>query len=106
MIFGLLSSTQGQQFDPSVFFLLALCSTHHLRQCDTPYDHVQNKIFFHPLVTPGAPKSLPWGMTKVSEQKSCSICFIPFICELNEMKLYEDILAWLDRGKCGLENGV
>ena len=45
MIFDLMTSPQGHQFDPGVKILLAFCSTHNPRQFDMPHDHVRkNKI--------------------------------------------------------------
>ena len=75
MIFELLTSPQGHQFDPSVAF----CSAHHPRQFDVPHDHVQKKKI-DSLGCAGTPKSHPgaWGMTQVSEQKSHLVCFIIF----------------------------
>ena len=40
MIFDLLSSSQGHQFDPRMKMLLALCSTRHPRRFDMLHDHV------------------------------------------------------------------
>ena len=42
----------------------------------------EKKIFYHS--TPhGTPRSDPWGMTQATECKSCLICFISFICEID-----------------------
>ena len=38
------------------------------------------KKCFDPPPPPGRHKSHPWGMTKVTEWKSCLICFVSFIC--------------------------
>ena len=40
MIFDLLTSPQGHQFDPRMKILLAFCSARHPLQFDMPYDHV------------------------------------------------------------------
>ena len=40
MIFYLLTSPQGHQFDPRMKKLLAFCSACHPRRFDMPYDHV------------------------------------------------------------------
>ena len=40
MIFDLLTSPQGHQFDPRIKMLLAFCSACHPRRFDMPYDHV------------------------------------------------------------------
>ena len=55
MIFDLLTSPQGHQFDPRVKILLAFCTARHPRQFDMPHDHVRKKndIF----LTPWAPQS-------------------------------------------------
>ena len=38
MIFDLLSSTKGHQFDPRMKILLAFCSARHPRRFDMPHD--------------------------------------------------------------------
>ena len=81
MIFDLLTSPQGHQFDPRMKILLAFCSALHPRGIDMPHDHVWKKIIFDPLGTPSPPKSHPWGMTQATEWKSRLICFVSFICE-------------------------
>ena len=43
MIFDLLTSPQGHQFDPGVKILLVSCSTHHPLQFDMPHYHVRKK---------------------------------------------------------------
>ena len=40
IIFDLLTSPQGHQFDPKMKMLLAFCSTRDPRRFDTPHDHV------------------------------------------------------------------
>ena len=40
MIFDLLTSPQGHQFDPRMKMLLAFCSACHPRRFDMPHDHV------------------------------------------------------------------
>ena len=40
MIFDLLTSPQGQQFDPRMKMLLAFRSACHPRRFDRPHDHV------------------------------------------------------------------
>ena len=51
MIFDLLTSPQGHQFDHSVEILLVFCSTYYPRQFDMSHDHVGKKNF----LTPGYP---------------------------------------------------
>ena len=40
MIFDLLTSPQGHQFDPRMKMILAFCSARHLRRFDVLHDHV------------------------------------------------------------------
>ena len=40
MIFDLLTSLQGHQFDSRMKILLAFCSASHPRPFDMPHDHV------------------------------------------------------------------
>ena len=40
MLFDLMTSPLGHQFDPRVNILLAFCSTNYHRQFDMPPDHV------------------------------------------------------------------
>ena len=40
MIFDLLTSPKGHQFDPRMKMLLAFCSARHPRRFDIPHDHV------------------------------------------------------------------
>ena len=67
MIFDLLTSPQGHQFDPRMKMLLAFRSARHPRWFDMLHDHDWKKIFFDPLGTPSALKSHPWGMTQATE---------------------------------------
>ena len=67
MLFDLLTSPQGHQFDPRMKILLAFCSARHPCRFDMPHDHVWIKNFFDPLGTPNPPKSYPWGMIKATE---------------------------------------
>ena len=81
IMFDLLTSPQGHQFDHRTKNLLVFCSACHPRQFNMPHDHVWKKKFGPPWAPPGgAPKSHPWGMTKVTEWKSRLICFVSFIC--------------------------
>ena len=66
MIFDLLTSPQGHQFDPRMKMLLAFFSARHPRRFDMLHDHVWKKMF-DPLGTRSAPKSHPWGMTQATE---------------------------------------
>ena len=91
MIFDLLTSPQGHQFDPRMKILLAFCLACHPRRFDMPHDHVWIKKIFDPLCTPSAPKSDPWGMTQAKEWKSRLICFVSFICENMHTVWYEKI---------------
>ena len=52
MIFDLLTSPQGHQFDPSMKMLLSFCSACHPRRFDMPHDHVWKKNFFDPWASP------------------------------------------------------
>ena len=67
MIFDLLTSPQGHQFDPRMKMLYAFCSARHPRRFDMLHDHVCKNKLFDPLGTPSAPKSHPWGMTQATE---------------------------------------
>ena len=44
MIFDLLTSPQGHQFDPMMKILLAFCSAPHPRRFDIPHDHVAPQV--------------------------------------------------------------
>ena len=58
MIFDLLTSPQGHQFDPRMKILLAFCSARHPRRFDMPHDHVNfGKKIFDPPSAPPAPLS-------------------------------------------------
>ena len=48
MIFDLLTSPQGHQFDPRIKMLLAFCSARHPRRFDMLHDHVWKKIVWPP----------------------------------------------------------
>ena len=66
MIFDLLASPQGHQFDHMMKILLAFYSARDPRRFDMTHDH----FFFKkmtPLGTPSAQKSHPWGMTKETD---------------------------------------
>ena len=58
MIFDLLTSPQGLQFDPRLKMLLAFCSARHPRQFDMSHDHVQ-KIFWTPCAPPVPQSPIP-----------------------------------------------
>ena len=60
LIFDLLTSPEGHQFDARVKVLLAFCSVRHPRQFDMPHDHVRKK-FFRPPGHPLCPKVPPLG---------------------------------------------
>ena len=51
MIFDLLTSPKGHQFDPRMKILLAFCSARHPRKFDMPHDHVWNFFFWPPWRT-------------------------------------------------------
>ena len=55
MIFDLLTSPQGHQFDPRMKILLTFYSARHPNRFGMPHDHVWNKYFFWP---PGNPQHL------------------------------------------------
>ena len=63
MMFDILTSSKGHQFDPRMKILLAFSYARHPRRFDMPHDHVLKKCWG----SPSAPKSHPWGMTKVTE---------------------------------------
>ena len=68
LIFDLLTSPQGHQFDPRMKMLLAFCSACHPRRFDMPHDHVSKKKKKNwPPGHPSAPKSHPWGITQATE---------------------------------------
>ena len=56
MLFDVLTSPQGDQFDPRMKILLAFCSACHPRRFDMPHDHVW---FFWPPGHPQRPKVPP-----------------------------------------------
>ena len=56
MIFDLLTSPKGHQFDPRMKILLAFCSARHPRRFDMPLDHVWKKKYFWPPGYPQRPK--------------------------------------------------
>ena len=93
MIFDLLTSPQGHQFDPRMKILLTFCSARYPCRFDMPHDHVwKKKKKLTSLGTPSAPKSHPWDMSKVTEWKSLLICFVSFICKLHTkfgIKIFE-----------------
>ena len=94
MIFDLLTSPQGHQFDPRMKMLLAFSSACHSHQFDMLHDHVWKKKKFDPLGTPSAPKSHPWGMTQATELKFRLICFVSFICENIHKVWYKNLWNW------------
>ena len=57
IIFDLLTSPKGHQFDPIMKMLLAFCSARHPRQFDMPHDHVW--IFLTPWAPPVPQSSTP-----------------------------------------------
>ena len=60
MIFDLLTSPQGHQFDPRMKILLAFCSACHPRRFDMPHDHVWKNFFWPPGLLK-CPKVRPLG---------------------------------------------
>ena len=86
--FDLLTSTKGHQFDPRMKILLAFWFL-IFAPLLTLFCLSSRPIWYatwpclkkDPLGTPSASKSHPWDMTKVTEWKSCLICFVSFICE-------------------------
>ena len=78
MIFDILTSPQGHQFDPRMQILLAFCSACHPRRFDILHDSVN---FFLTPWAPHALKSHPGAMTQATEEKSHMICFVSLICE-------------------------
>ena len=59
MIFDLLTSPQGHQFDPRMKILLAFCSARHPRRFDMLHDHVWKKNCLTPWVPPVPKSSTP-----------------------------------------------
>ena len=88
MIFDLLTSPQGHQFDPRMKILLAFCSSRHPRRLDIPHYHA---FKFLPPWHPQRPKSNPLGMTQATGLKSRLICFVSFICENKHKVWYKNI---------------
>ena len=91
MIFDLLTSSQGNQFDPRMKILLALCSACHPHRFDMLHDHVWKKYFFDPWAPP---MSHPWGMSQATELKLRLICFVSFICENTHKVWYKNLWNW------------
>ena len=77
MIFDLLTSPQGHQFDPRMKMLLAFCSACHPHRFDMLHDYVWKKIFFDPLGTP-VPQVAPLGHDPVNRIKIPSDMFCIF----------------------------
>ena len=80
MIFDLLTSPQGHQFDPRMKILLAFCSARHPRRFDIPHDHVWKKKLFDPLGTPRASKSTPGAWPRPqNENPVWYVLFLSFL---------------------------
>ena len=79
MIFDLLTSHQGHQFDPRMKILLAFCFACQPCQFDMPHNH------------PKRPKVLPWGMTQATEGKSRLICFASSFYEYTHKVWYKNL---------------
>ena len=60
MIFDLMTSSKGHQFDSRMKILLAFCSARHPRRFDMSHDHVLKLLFLTTWATP-APQSLTPG---------------------------------------------
>ena len=60
MIFDLLTSPQGHQFDPTMKILLAICSAPHPRRFDMQHDHVWKKNLT-PWAPPEPQSPTPWA---------------------------------------------
>ena len=57
MMFDILTSSKGHQFDPRIKILLAFSSARHPRRFDMPHDHVWKNVGASPAPqspTPGA----------------------------------------------------
>ena len=80
MIFDLLTSPQGHQFDPSMKILLAFCSARHPHRFDMSHDHVIKNDFWTPWAPP-RPKVPPLENDPGDRMISRLICFVSFICE-------------------------
>ena len=94
MIFDLLTSPQGHQFDPRMKFYLhsvLLAIPVNLIYHMTMFEKKQQ--FLTPW-QPSAPKSHPWGMSQVTEWKSCLICFVSFIYENTHKVWYKNLWNW------------
>ena len=64
MIFDLLTSPQGHQFDPRMKMLLASCSACQPCRFDMLHDYVRGKKCLTPWVPPVPKSPTPWGMTQ------------------------------------------
>ena len=91
MIFDLLTSPHGHQFEPRMKMFFAFCSARHPRRFDMPHDHFW---FFWPPWHPSTPKSHPWGMTQVTEYESRLICFVSFIGENTHKFWFKNLWNW------------
>ena len=76
MIFDLLTSLQGHQFDPRMKIFLAFCSARQPRRFDMPLGHVW--IFFWPPGHPKRPKVPPLGHDPGDRMKIPSDSFCIF----------------------------
>ena len=90
MIFDLLTSPQGHQFDPRMKMLLALCSACHRRRFDMPHDHVWKKNW-HPQCLKVPPLGHdPGDRIKIMSDMFC----ISFICEKTHKVWYKNLWNW------------
>ena len=94
MIFDLLTSPQGHQFDPRMKILLAFWSALHPHRFDMPHDHVWKNFFLTPSASLSALSPTP-GMTQATELKSRLICFVFFFCENKHKVWYKNLWNWL-----------
>ena len=61
MIFDLLTSPQGHQFDPKMKMLLEFCSARHPRRFDMSHDHIwKNKLSPSATPVPKSPRPGAW----------------------------------------------
>ena len=110
MIFDLLTSTQGHQFDPRIKILLAFCSACHPRRFDMPHDHVWKKIVWPPWAPPAlqSPNHGAWprrqnknpvwyvlylSFVRIHTKFGIKIFEIDFVIEINDIWPFDPSLG-------------
>ena len=94
MIFDLLTSPQGHQFDPRMKILLAFCSACHTRWFDMPHDHVWKKNWPPPPGHPQRPKAPPLGHDQGDRMKIPSDMFSLFHLYNTHEVWYKKLWNW------------